>query len=479
MTRPTNVSSVVGTKALLCFSLLIMQSVILIAQQTPLYTHSYLNPYLYNPALAGDKGVSAAYLMYRKQWAGIDGAPESQVFTLDGALDHYPVGLGVTFFNDITNIIGRTGGAVTGSYKVNLTGTQSLRFGLSFLAIRNRIFFDRIHAEDVSDPNILNAVDQRTVFEGNAGLSYSFKKLKIGFSGEQLFQNTFSYKNEAAFKVLDYQLVRHYYTTAEYTFDLKNEISVRPGIIIRTVQGLPSQIDGNVLLNYKNIAWTNLNYRHGIGGGVSVGFMISDQYVCSYSYEFPTTDLSIIGSSTHEFAIGIRLKGGSTRTAPTASSPTQLDYQTAAQYEKIDALQQQNEQVRAQLDRAEKQLQTQNAELQRLREKVNDYQQDLSSAIEKLSVGIEDSASIGNSSLYLIVGALHSFDDAKLFQRILKREAGMDTRLIRSVSGTWYFLYSHQLENIKEAPKLLKEVRKGPAMPYIIGDPWIYKSEER
>ncbi|MEQ9306738.1 MAG: PorP/SprF family type IX secretion system membrane protein, partial [Marinoscillum sp.] len=161
------------------------------AQQTPLYGHFYMNPYLYNPAMAGFGDVSSANFLYRKQWAGVDGAPETQVFTLDGSLKNHPLGLGVMFLNDITNILGRTGGVVTGSYEVDLTPTQSLRFGLSFMALRNRVFFDRIRAEDISDPNLLENVDNRTIFEGAAGFSYNFKKLRIGVSGEQLFQNTF------------------------------------------------------------------------------------------------------------------------------------------------------------------------------------------------------------------------------------------------------------------------------------------------
>lgn len=450
------------------------------AQQTPLYTHAYLNPYLYNPALAGDKETSAAYFLYRKQWAGIDGAPETQVFTLDGELESHPVGLGVTFFNDITNVVGRTGGAITGAYEVNLTSLQRLRFGLSFLAIRNRIFFDRIRAEDISDPNLLNSVDQRTAFEGSAGLSYSVKNLKIGFSGEQLFQNSFLYKNEALFKTLDYTLVRHYYTTAEYDFTIGNNFGLKPHLLLRIVEGLNPQLDVNVLLDYKEIAWTNLNYRHGIGGGMSVGFALDERYIFSYSYEFPTTDLSIIGSNTHEFMLGIRLnRSGAGASSLKRAEGVTPDRESAVQYEKMDALEQQNEQVRGQLERAEKQLQTQNAELQRLRETVSSYQEDLTSTIKRLRVSLEDSASVEDGDLYLIVGAVHAFEDAKLFQRLLKREGGLDTRVIQSASGTWYFIYSHQLKSIKEALKLIKEISEGPAMPYIIGDPWIYQPEKK
>ncbi|REE00536.1 type IX secretion system PorP/SprF family membrane protein [Marinoscillum furvescens DSM 4134] len=447
----------------------------LTAQQTPLYTHAYLNRYLYNPAMAGYE-QSSAYFLYRKQWAGVDGAPETQVFTLDGQLKNHPVGLGVTFINDVTNVLGRTGGALTGAYEVGLTPNQSLRFGMSFTALRNRVFFDRIRAEDVSDPGLLEKVDQHTVFEGNIGFSYQVKNLRIGFSGEQMFQNTFKHEEEAIFRSLDYTLVRHFYTTAEYTFTIGNDYKVRPHVLVRTVQGLRSQYDANLYASYKDFIWTNLVYRHDIGAGASIGFELEDQYVFGYAYEFPTTDLSIIGGSTHEFTVGIRLhraiKAPATRQAKARPS-----HQSLADQERLDAIAQQNERVRGKLEKAESKLQSQNEELQRLKEIVEAYQQDLEKTVQKLQASAVDSAD-HSMSYYVVVGALKKFENAKAFQRLLLREAQLSTKLVQSASGTWFFIYADETKSFTEAQQLLEKVQGSDAMPFIIEEPWIYKSEK-
>jgi type IX secretion system PorP/SprF family membrane protein len=454
---------------------------LLFAQQTPLYSQYFLNQYLYNPALAGYSGVPSAFFLYRKQWVSVNGAPETQVFTLDTKLNNENIGLGLTFFNDVTNIIGRTSGALTGSYKIDLTSNQQLRFGLSFLAIQNRIFFDRIQADDISDPNLLSAVDQRTVFESNAGLHYTLKKFHVGFASEQLFQNTIKYNNEALFQSLDYTFIRHYYTTADYTFAAGPNIEVKPMVLIRTVQGLPSQADFNLMVNYKQLVWLNMNYRPKIGAGLSIGTQLAEQFVFGYTYEFPTTDLSILGSSTHEFVLGLRLRksGDSPIAREKGGSIKSLEKQSAIQYEKIDALKQENELVSGQLNETQSQLAAQNEELRLLREIVSGYQEDLSRAIVRLQANPDDTTSVAEGPYYLVVGALRNLDDAKLFQRILKREAGLDTKVTQSASGTWYFVYSQEMNELENANGLINELMESKARPFIIGVPWIYKWEQR
>ena len=45
------------------------------AQQLPLQSQFFLNPYAYNPAFVGSNGYTEVFLTHRRQWMGIDGAP--------------------------------------------------------------------------------------------------------------------------------------------------------------------------------------------------------------------------------------------------------------------------------------------------------------------------------------------------------------------------------------------------------------------
>ena len=51
------------------------------AQESATFTQFYMNPYRINPAYAGIDGQGAMFLTYRKQWAGIEGAPTIMNFS--------------------------------------------------------------------------------------------------------------------------------------------------------------------------------------------------------------------------------------------------------------------------------------------------------------------------------------------------------------------------------------------------------------
>ena len=51
------------------------------AQQDPEYTQYMYNTMAVNPAYAGSTGTIEAALLYRSQWVGMPGAPETQSFS--------------------------------------------------------------------------------------------------------------------------------------------------------------------------------------------------------------------------------------------------------------------------------------------------------------------------------------------------------------------------------------------------------------
>ncbi|HEY0176010.1 MAG TPA: type IX secretion system membrane protein PorP/SprF, partial [Pedobacter sp.] len=53
------------------------------AQQLPQYTQYVFNSFLVNPAVAGIENYTDVKLGYRKQWDGINGAPETGFFSVN------------------------------------------------------------------------------------------------------------------------------------------------------------------------------------------------------------------------------------------------------------------------------------------------------------------------------------------------------------------------------------------------------------
>src|SRR5690606_27852640 len=96
------------------------------AQQIPLYSQYYLNPFVYNPARTGDRGNLHANLIYRAQWTAIQGAPEAYAATLDGAIQDQKAGFGALFYNDNISVFRRFGGYLSYAYHIKINEDHKL-----------------------------------------------------------------------------------------------------------------------------------------------------------------------------------------------------------------------------------------------------------------------------------------------------------------------------------------------------------------
>ena len=108
---------------------IIMISKFGMAQQLPIYTNYMLNPYAYNPAVAGSKPTAVFNLNYRNQWVGFQDAPKTYMISL-----HSPIGkqkklaVGVLVNSDNTGLLSRTSGYLTLGYHIKLNKNYFLRF---------------------------------------------------------------------------------------------------------------------------------------------------------------------------------------------------------------------------------------------------------------------------------------------------------------------------------------------------------------
>ena len=70
------------------------------AQQDPQYTQYMYNTMSINPAYAGSRGHFSMSALARTQWVGIDGAPDTQTFSINAPIGYTGVGLGLNIIND-------------------------------------------------------------------------------------------------------------------------------------------------------------------------------------------------------------------------------------------------------------------------------------------------------------------------------------------------------------------------------------------
>jgi type IX secretion system PorP/SprF family membrane protein len=294
---------VIMKKTLLIGVLMIASVVNSVAQQIPLYSHYYLNPFLYNPSMAGTKDDANVFFTHRSQWNDMPNSPVTSTLSIDGPIKLKKVGLGLTLFNDKEDLIGKMGASVAYSYRVDINEDNKLYLGLSLGALQNRIDFSRAKLQDYND-NVISTQDQRkAAFDANFGLSYQFQALEVGFSMPQLLGNKFDYTNDET--ETKFNLSRNYLGSLKYTFmiDEEKNTSVYPLVLVRAGGGGPIQYDINAVFNWQDMAWLGVAYKSDYAIGINVGVKVNKKFTIAYSQEIITSKISAYAGSSSELCL--------------------------------------------------------------------------------------------------------------------------------------------------------------------------------
>jgi len=276
----------------------------LLAQQTPMYTQYMLNDFAYNPAIAGTKEYYQAKSNNRYQWIGITDAPRTYILSVYGPHRKLDMGFGGMVFNDVTGPTSRLG--VYGSYAYNVRIKDDLRFssGLSLGLLQYKVDGSKITLHDEGDPSLGNNMYVDYLPDASMGVYFYAAKYSVGLSVAQLFSSNVKFKDLEQLGIN--KLKRHMMLHGSYLFDINDDFSVEPMLMLKFVVPAPIQADINARVIYRNMVWAGFGYRTKDAASILVGYNYQDQLIFGYSYDITFTDLRKYSSGTHELMIGAR-----------------------------------------------------------------------------------------------------------------------------------------------------------------------------
>jgi len=310
---------------------LTIHSAIIKSQQLPIYSQYMMNGFLLNPAVAGHEGYTAVNLTAREQWAGINDAPGTYAVSYQTRLlkNSYisrsasirrrkrvmsrsgRVGYGFYAYTDRAGAFNRTGLQGTYTYHIPFDRSQ-LSFGVSVTGYQFRIEQDKIKLLDIDDPMLLNTEKSALIPDANFGVYYTDKNLYAGISAMQLFQSPI--KLGADKEGPGFRMVRHYFITAGYRFEVAKDILVEPSILFKSTEKFISQIDGNVKFYFNENYWAGVSYRSGgsysiteesFNGKGSAAIIMAgvrvDKYYFGYAFDYTFNAIGARSMGSHEF----------------------------------------------------------------------------------------------------------------------------------------------------------------------------------
>ncbi|MFH6995968.1 type IX secretion system membrane protein PorP/SprF [Flavobacterium sp. FlaQc-48] len=283
------------------------------AQQDAQFTQYMYNTISINPAYAGSRGVMSVFGLYRTQWVGLDGAPETSSFSLNTPVSKN-VGLGVSLVNDKIGPTNENNLSADFSYSIPTSATAKLSFGIKGSANLFKLDPTKLTPEDQGDPQFQ---DFKNKFSPNvgAGVYWHTDKAYVGLSIPNFIQTNRYDDNEVSI----YKDRINYYFIAGYVFDLDRyeRVKFKPAILTKMVEGSPLQVDASANFMFNDKFVLGLAYRWSASVSALAGFQITDGLYLGYAYDRETTKLVNYNSGSHEIFLRFEfLKNYSRITSP-------------------------------------------------------------------------------------------------------------------------------------------------------------------
>lgn len=272
------------------------------AQDAPVFSQFWQNPFQFNPSYAAHQGYSEINVFYRKQWLGIENAPSIGAFNIQTPLGRN-VSTGLTLVSNKTILLNASTALGTFAYRVRLGAYHNLNFGLAAGIGFNNFDLDAI--ANANDPALANIIPQSQYLTGQFGINYRYRNFNFGIALPNLFDTRPNTQSE--FQKIKFDPFRNKFGTVSYSIGL-NEILLTPTVIYRALDNQQTQWEGMLLATYKGFLWAGVSYRDGYGLTGLLGVRLKNNYKVGYAYEHPTNKaLRSAASGSHELYFGMRL----------------------------------------------------------------------------------------------------------------------------------------------------------------------------
>lgn len=285
------------------------------AQQATQYSLYMLNPFAFNPAYAGYDNSLSLTGVYRNQWVGLEGAPQTSSLNAHAPL--YIIGGGAGISMESENIGSWKQTAVLGSYAYALplsSGNLSLGLSAGFLqreldgaSVRTpgTIFDDEGNPIDHQDPILTTGIHSGAGMAFNAGVFYRSGNLDAGLSVLNLSETTIDMGD------IRFKPDRTIFAYLRYRLRLTDDFQVEPAVLMKS-SGEQTQADFSTLVRFRENIFAGVTYR-GYNSEtqdaivILTGIKLSEKLSLGYAFDMTRSSLNTVSNGTHEILLNYNL----------------------------------------------------------------------------------------------------------------------------------------------------------------------------
>ncbi|WP_431241339.1 PorP/SprF family type IX secretion system membrane protein [Flavobacterium sp. P21] len=274
-----------------------------LAQQDPQYTQYMYNTMTVNSAYAGSLGHLTVTGLIRTQWVGIDGAPDTQSFSLDTPIAKN-LGLGISIVNEEIGPMEEQYLDANFSYTIQSGETHKLSFGVKGGGRVLNIDWTKGSHRD-PDVQFRENITNKFLPVVGAGLYWHGERDYIGLSVPNfLTRERYTY-DDIADDLINERM--HLYLIGGIVFDLSAHTKFKPVAMVKYVAGAPLIADISANFMFNDAITLGVSYRTSDSVSAIAGLQISPMFMVGYAYDYTLTDLQNYNSGTHEIVLRFEL----------------------------------------------------------------------------------------------------------------------------------------------------------------------------
>lgn len=291
------------------------------AQQDKMFSQYMFNMMALNPAYAGSRDVLSMSALYRNQWAGLPGAPQTATFTADMPLNNERVGVGLQLYGDKAGVIQETGAFASYAFRIKVGAKSTLALGLQAGASSYQANLTEVRTspDGQIDPAFASNISKILPNFGT-GIYLSNDRTYLSISVPRLIKNKLSEYNVGDLRSVQ---ARQAYLAAGFVVGISPVVKMKPSFLVKYAEGAPLGFDANINFWFADrialgasirrnqfSSWTKYTTDAVVG---LLEIQLTDQFRFGYSYDRTMSNLQSVAPSSHEIMIRYELGFGKNR----------------------------------------------------------------------------------------------------------------------------------------------------------------------
>lgn len=274
----------------------------LVGQQLPQYTQWSFHQFAINPAHAGIKPCIDIHTLYRVQWLGFPGAPNSGFLSVSVPIDskrpkYLSARYGTGFKFESDRIGSFSFNRLNFAYAIHLNFNRDSRLSMGLYAGGVQMSYDPTNSTAIDpDPSVMNQANFLAP-DASFGAWYNSENYYFGL----MLRNLVPWQWRDVGDGSKYRF--HSAFNAGYRFVLGEKFSVLPCAIVRIPPRGPVSADINLQFDYKNMLGGGVGYRNTDAIMFFFNLKIKSQFSITYSFDYTLSNIQIGAKNTHELSL--------------------------------------------------------------------------------------------------------------------------------------------------------------------------------